>query len=157
MLVKLSNGRQFIVKNEYSTIEKYTETKDQYGRLQITMWDEKACKVKVYEYFKDEPMSKIIFTGRSHCSYQDKYSKVMARNLAYTRAIDEMLKSNYINDDEFVELCDFELNCSVFDASEDHFFEKILAKTPKTPKSTCKHECCNRCTCGKHYTEICSE
>lgn len=117
MIVKLSNGRKFIVKNKYTSEEFIKETKDEYGRDIFTIWQERGCIVNMYEYFKSQPTHRIIVQGRSHCAYQDKFDKKYAKIAAYIRAIEALQELNIINENEFNELATFSLNCSSYTCS----------------------------------------
>lgn len=114
MIIKLTNGRKFIIKNEYNTIDKMTHKKDEFDRDVYTCWEERECLVHIYEFYKHQPLQKVTVIGRSHCSYQDKFDKAVARNLAYYRAVEQLMKLNLITAAEADEFMQFELNQCVF-------------------------------------------
>lgn len=113
MRLVLSNGRQFIIKVSYTKQYKSTYKKDEYGREIFTTWVERDTVCKVEEWFKRRKASSVIYTGRAHCHYMDKFDKIIGRNLAYYKALESLHRNNAISIDEYNEMIEFELNMPV--------------------------------------------
>ena len=114
MIVTLTNGRKFVIKNKYDKEYHSTESKDQYGRYIFTEWYERGCTVSITEFTKELPLQKTIVVGKSHCNYKDKFDKDIAKSMAYFRAIEQARKSGMININEADELEQFDLDACSF-------------------------------------------
>lgn len=114
MKITLTNGRTFIVKVHYTTEDKQSYFKDEYGREHYTIWDEKTTDVTIYEWTKNLNDTKVIIKGYAKCSYKDQFNKRIGRKMAYYNAVTKMVELGLINEQESVEFDTFDLDCSEF-------------------------------------------
>ena len=113
MRIELSNGRQFIIKLSYTKTYKSTCKKDEWGREIFTSWIERGTVCTIEELFKKKKHSGILYIGRSHCHYMDRFDKIVGRGKAYFNAITEMANQGVLSEPEFNEMFKFELNAQV--------------------------------------------
>lgn len=128
MQITLSNGKSFIVKIQYNTKYNMTTTKDEYGRMVTTTWDEVTTEVAIHEWTENVYDSKIIVKGIAHCSYKDQFSRKVGKLLAYYNAVTTMLENGLISTKEAEEFDLFKLDRARFDVKKDG---KAALKAPE--------------------------
>ena len=113
------NGR--IMKRELIVKIRYDKTKpivkhahDEFGRDVYTVWQERVTTVSCHEYDPENESSTTLYVGRTVCNYHDNknFSKSTGRMLAWFNCLDEMLKSDFIGEDEEAMLEEINLNAT---------------------------------------------